>query len=115
MWGLLLGVRLARSLALRRVVFEMDSLAIVQMVKNGFSTIPFLQPLLAEVLHLLRLSDWETSVTHVYREANRCADRFANLGHDIAFSCTVLDSAPLLLHYLLFVDIVGVCTPRSVV
>lgn len=97
MWALLLGTRLARTLSLREVVFEMDSLTIVQTVNKGYSNVPYLQPLLDEVLHLLRLLDWKASVTHSYREANRCADHLAALRHGSDFSWTMLDSAPSML------------------
>lgn len=37
MWALLLGVRLAQSMALPEVIFELDSISIVQAVKSGYS------------------------------------------------------------------------------
>lgn len=94
MWALLLGVCLVQSMALPEVIFELDSLSIVQAIKSGNSAAPALQPILDEVLSLLRLPDWKTFVVHTFREANRCADLLANLGHGTPFSWTLLDSAP---------------------
>lgn len=69
---------LAQNLQLPSVTFEMYSQAIVQM---GFKSNKLLQPLLAEVIRLRHLPGWSTTVIHVYREANRCANLLANLGH----------------------------------
>lgn len=69
LWALRLGINLARELALSRVIFEMDSSVVVHMVHYGETPSCFLQPLLQEILSLLQLPGWETSVTHTYREA----------------------------------------------
>lgn len=115
MWALLLGVRLAQSLALPEVLFELDSLSIVQTVKRGYSTVPALQPILVEILSLLRLPDWKTSVMHTFREANRCADLLANMGHGTPYNWTLPDTAPPSLCYFLFSDNAGFSSARSVV
>lgn len=83
LWGLYLGIRLARELCLSPVIFEMDSQVVVL---KGVSSINSLQPLLSKVIQLLQLLDWSTSVTHAYQEANRCTDLLADMGHGSSFS-----------------------------
>lgn len=66
----------------------------------------FLQPLLREVLSLLRLLDWRTSVVYIYREANQCVDLLANKGHSSSFDDVTLDRSLALLDLYLLNDAV---------
>lgn len=80
LWGLRLGIQMAMELNLSRVIFEMDSAVVVQMVKAGGTAFACYRPLLQEIFSLLNLQDWSVSVVHVFREANCCADLLANMG-----------------------------------
>jgi hypothetical protein len=106
---------MANQLNIRNVIFEMDSLVVVNMVNSGSTPNAFLQPLLQEVISLLHRPGWRTSVSHVYREANRCADLLANLGHSsLDFNCNFLNVSPFALKLLLEDDVRGVSFPRFV-
>lgn len=78
--GSSLGIKLARQLNLCKAVFELDSKVVVDMVNKGCSDNAYLQPLLHDIIGMLRLPSWDTSVMHAYREANRCADFLARKG-----------------------------------
>lgn len=67
LWALRLGIKLARSINCDGVIFEMDSLIVVNMVHSGSCHSQFLRPLLMEVLDELHRNDWVASVSHVFR------------------------------------------------
>lgn len=79
--ALLLGVRLARSLHLPSIIFDMNCQVVVNFVNMGFTPNKYLQSLLDKVLGLVHLPAWTAFVVHVYRKANRCMDLLANMGH----------------------------------
>jgi ribonuclease HI len=115
LWALRIGIEMANQLNIKNVIFEMDSLVVVNMVNLGSSPNAFLQPLLQEVITLLHHPGWSTSVCHVYREANRCADLLANLGHtSLDFNCNFIDVFSPTLKLLLEDDVRGVSFPRLI-
>lgn len=72
----------------------MDYLVVVKMVNFGFSSNAFIQPLLQEVIALLHIPGWRTSVKHVFfYKANRCDDLLANQGHSsLTIDCVLVES-----------------------
>lgn len=114
MWALRLGIKLARSLSIDTVCFELDSKAIVNMVRLRGSHNKFLQPPLHEIPELLDAPDWRVSVAHVFREANRCADHLANEGHAVPFGWKLFDRASPSLALILKEDAIGCSMPRIV-
>lgn len=115
LWGLRRGIRLAQDLALRSVLFEMDSKVVVDMVLCGSTHISFLQPLLQEVVYLLRHPSWEASIVHTYREGNMCADFLASKGHNTDYEGVFFDICIPGLISLISADARGVCYPRAMV
>lgn len=81
LWGLRLGLNLARQLGLSWVIFELDLKVVVDMIHSGGSSLAYLNPLMQEITSLLRDPGWRVSVQHVYHEANRGADFLAKQGH----------------------------------
>lgn len=75
-WGLLLGLRLAKSMSVGSLLVELDSRVVTHMVTLRRSHSHSLQPLIGGVLSLVESSDWVCNLRHVYREANRCACRY---------------------------------------
>jgi ribonuclease HI len=115
LWALRIGIEMANQLNIKNVIFEMDSLVVVNMVNLGSSPNAFLQPLLQEVITLLHHPGWSTSVCHVYREANRYADLLANLGHtSLDFNCNFIDVFSPTLKLLLEDDVRGVSFPQLI-
>lgn len=87
---------------------------VVNMIHLGGCQNKFLQPLLMEVLDLLRMSYWRSSVSHVFRDGNRCADYLANKGHSSSFVWTVFDRAISSLALILQEDALSRSFPRFV-
>ncbi|CAN1198569.1 hypothetical protein LINPERHAP2_LOCUS44525 [Linum perenne] len=54
--------------------------------------------------------EWQTSVHHIYCEANFAADYFANLGHSFDLGIHVFDFPDVTLQYWLRFDLFGACT-----
>lgn len=63
------------------MLVEVDSKVVVNMIKSRSTQQAHLQPLLTEALALLDDAHWTCSVSHIFREANFCADGLAALGH----------------------------------
>ncbi|PNX90804.1 ethylene responsive transcription factor 1b [Trifolium pratense] len=79
LWGVLEGLRLVRRLGFNKVELNIDSQAVVQAIKSNCSNSLVGGSLLKQIWRLLEI-DWEVEVSHVYREANKCADALANIG-----------------------------------
>ena len=52
--------------------------------------------------------DWEVKLSHYYREANRIADHFANLGLGQILPLVIFDYPPRLIRIMLREDAFGV-------
>lgn len=52
--------------------------------------------------------DWEVTFHHIFREANRCVDAFANLGCELHMARIEFDSPPSLVSQLMSGDCRGV-------
>lgn len=98
-------------LAPAAVTVEMDS-------KTAFNLITVRCPRghpcsdLVRDIQFLAALNWNVSFHFVYREANRCADHLASLGHNSIgeeFSCSQI---PRTLFPLLRDDVIGVAFPR---
>lgn len=108
LWGLTLGLRLARILGLKSLLVELDSKVVVTMMKMRRTHCARMQPFLDEALELLYAPDWFCTINHIYREANSCADILAGvLGHTGSFQWTMLDHAPSALNLALEADARG--------
>lgn len=112
LWALRLGIRLAREMWLPRVIFEMDSLVVVNMVREGSTKVAHLRPLLHEIVDVLKQNDWQINMEHVHREANHCADWLASKGHSVLLDWVLVDSPCSMLGLLLADDARGCCLPR---
>lgn len=66
LWGLYLGLKLARILDLHFVIFESDSLFVIHVINMRYTNPLFLKPILDYILRLLDQRDWCTLVVHTY-------------------------------------------------
>ena len=68
----------------------------------------------ALVLEIRRMLtwNWEVTITHSYREGNRCADFLANASFNFPFGFYPFHNPLQGLHDLLMQDIMGVAFPR---
>ncbi|CAL1353889.1 unnamed protein product [Linum trigynum] len=111
--GAVEGLQLAWTLGYRRVRVELDSCcAILLLEKRTGDT--YHHTALVDWFQELQSRGWEVSISHIYREANKCADGLASYGHSLppgvhAVSCSV----PFLYHFLMY-DGQGLSEPRLV-
>lgn len=114
LWGHYLGIKLARQPGLHWVVFELDSMVIVDMVNAEVTANASLRPLLQHISCMLRDPSWRTSVVHTFRETNGCADFLARKGHESSssFEWVVLDRVCPSLGLLIANYVRGTLLPR---
>ena len=78
-WALKDGLLLAWQLDILNVNIELDADVLVHLLNNPSFHNLMLEPLLNDCRTLIKAFPSYT-VTHIIREANRCADKFANMG-----------------------------------
>ena len=72
------GLKLAWDLKVEKLEVESDAFDLILAIK-GLKDIPEVEGLLHNI-HYWMKQDWEITLTHVFREANKCADCLAQLG-----------------------------------
>jgi L1 cell adhesion molecule like protein len=65
------------------------------------------------VINMLQ-EDWEVNISHVFREANRCADKLANMGSAGSTELVLYDYPPSEVALVAFDDFRGVSLPRLI-
>jgi ribonuclease HI len=113
LWGVLEGLTQVYRMGFRKVELEIDSEAVVSVLKNGCSKSSSGCSLLKRIWHLLA-KDWVVEISHIYREANHCADALANLGCSHDSHLRVFDSCPSFMKDLYNLDLLGNSTPRLI-
>jgi hypothetical protein len=71
--------------------------------------------LIKRIKGLLALNNWEVQISHVYREANRCADALANIGCSLDHNIIFYDTYPDIISDIMLADLMGITTPRMIV
>ena len=79
LWALKEGLSLARQLNLTNLNIEVDTIVLVHLLTNPGTINLMLELLLNDCRNLIKLFP-NCSVTHIYREANRCTDKLAKMG-----------------------------------
>jgi hypothetical protein len=59
--------------------------------------------------------DWEVEVTHTYREANKCADKMANVGCSLEYETTLFEDCPDFLEELVLTDRMRITTSKVII
>ena len=100
-WALRDGLILCKQLKLNAVMVELDAKALIDALKNPSYANTIVSPLFDDCKQLASQIP-HLSFKHIYREANRCADRLAYLGScqglDFnSFFCPLVDLVPLVL------------------
>jgi ribonuclease HI len=72
------GLEYAWRLEFCKVELNVDSLRVVEVIKYGGISSAMGYSLTKEIHRLVSL-EWDVKILHSYREANQCADRFANM------------------------------------
>ncbi|XP_074266442.1 uncharacterized protein LOC141589715 [Silene latifolia] len=114
MKALVIGLELARSLRVRKLLVHMDNSQCVSFVQEEQLLSNSLRPLVQRCIELTKLEGWTVKIDHVFREANRAADCLANAGVNSSISVTYFDAPPDGLRNIIREDVLGVVIPRIV-
>jgi ribonuclease HI len=113
LWGVFEGLSLAYRLGFRNVELEVDSETVVCVIKTGCLKSNGGYSLLKRIKQLMA-KDWRVEVSHIYREANKCADAMANIGCLQDFHFEFYDCCPVPVRDVYNLDMMGNTTPRLV-
>lgn len=113
LWGVLEGLLLARRLGFQMVDLRIDSTCVVNGIQGKATGCVRGVVLVTHIRKLLDVN-WAVRISHVYREANKCADCLANIGCDQQQALEFYVQPPLVLEVLLDNDVRRVFTPRLV-
>ena len=81
LWALKDGLLLAKQLNFRNINVELDAKFIVHLLSDPNTVNLMLEPLLNDCRTLINLMP-NCTMTHIFREANRCVDIMAKMGAD---------------------------------
>jgi hypothetical protein len=68
---------------------------------------------LAKLIWKLIDIDWTIEISHIYREANKCADAMANLKCSLDYDLVFYDMRPHSISKVFSNDNMGISTPRQ--
>ncbi|GAU44764.1 hypothetical protein TSUD_246570 [Trifolium subterraneum] len=114
MWGMYIGMNLARRQGITHLQVESDSKMLVDMV-TGNCNVNENIPTLIKCIRSLKNMNWHVQFNHKWREGNRSVDWLANFDLTLSsFDLQVLGSLPRELQSLIFYDVFGACMFWSV-
>jgi ribonuclease HI len=115
LWGVLEGLKFARSKGFNKVEVSVDSMAVINSVKKGNGGSATGCRLVQRIRQLMEL-DWEVNLSHGYREANRCANGLAKMSLNMHDQLVFFDSCPEQIKEQFDDDVIGVevSTPRVI-
>jgi ribonuclease HI len=113
--GVVEGLCLAQRLALTKIELCIDSQAVIQVISTGKIKGTVGNALIKRIKGLLALNNWEVQISHVYREANRCADALTNIGCSLDHNVIFYDTCPDIISDIMLADLMGITTPRMIV
>ncbi|KAH9666802.1 putative ribonuclease H protein [Citrus sinensis] len=94
LWGLYQGLILAWDVGIKRLLVEVDSLCITQIISKQV-VVPNVFHALIVAVHELLSRNWQIAITHIYREANSAADFMANMAHSAPLGLQVFSDPPM--------------------
>ncbi|WCJ23870.1 Polynucleotidyl transferase ribonuclease H-like superfamily protein [Euphorbia peplus] len=112
-WGLYLGLEIARKKGFDKVIIAMDSQIVVRMINDDTFSQHCFAWLLRKCQELIR-GVWEVRIVHVYREGNRAADWLANFAGLLSLGHHEFDVPPAGIQDILVADCSGVSFTRNI-
>jgi ribonuclease HI len=114
MWGMYIGMDLARRQGITHLQVESDSKVLVDMVTGNCNTNGNISTLIRRIRDLKNMN-WQVQINHTWREGNKSADWLANFSFNFnSFDLHVMETLARELQSLLFYDISGACMPRNI-
>lgn len=111
LWALKDGLMLCRQMNLTTIIIELDVKAIVDALTNPTYSNSIVSALFDDYMQLVT-SFSQHRIRHVYREANSCADRLANLGCSQVSNFILFSSSPMDLLNVFDADSQGLYSKR---
>ena len=111
LWALRDGLMLCNHLNVQAVNIELDAKSIVDAINVQGKSDSVVSSILEDCRHLIAMTP-QTTVTHVFREANRSADCLANLGLNLDVDFILYSSPPVDLIPCLEADCRGLYSSR---
>lgn len=112
LWALWDGLTLTWSLGYRDVVVQNDCLLALNLVRNLDNISHASMSLVRRIKQLLLAKDQRISISHVFRDGNRCADYLASYALNLDIGNHLLQEAPNGLREVLQEDADGVGRTR---
>uniref|UniRef100_A0A1J3JIW1 Putative ribonuclease H protein n=1 Tax=Noccaea caerulescens TaxID=107243 RepID=A0A1J3JIW1_NOCCA len=113
LWGVYYGLYIAWDKKIPRLEVEVDSELVVGFLTTGIGDAHPLS-FLVRLCHGLLAKDWSVRISHVYREANRLANRLANYAFTLPLGFHGFSLVPHSVDSLLQDDVIGSSRPRNV-
>jgi len=110
--AVLQGLQLAKRMEIRKLWVQLDSIVVVGTLTKKVSWCLEHTGLLHQCKALIEGNDWEVRVSHCYREANRVADRLANMGIRFDSGTVFYSSPPMKIKDILLADGGGTYWPQ---
>ena len=111
LWALRYGLQLCCQLNACAILIELDAKSLVDALNNSSYCNPVISPPLDDCMLLIDQTP-QVRIKHTYREANKCADRLANLGLFQSVNFLFHSDPPIELIPLIEADSQGACYNR---
>ncbi|CAI0382345.1 unnamed protein product [Linum tenue] len=111
--GAVEGLQLAWELGYRRVNVQLDSRCAVEILQRQQDH-DHRDSAVSHHFQELMQRDWEVSLTHIYREGNKCADYIASQGHQLPLGYSMFPITDTTLVSWILYDTLGLSEPRLV-
>ncbi|PNY12420.1 ribonuclease H [Trifolium pratense] len=113
LWGVLEGLRYVHHIGFTMVELNIDSEAVVKVVKARQLGSSSGAALVKQIWRMLDMN-WKVEISHTYREANKCADALANLGSTLDKELIFFDDCPSHIREICTADRLGITNPRLI-
>ncbi|XVF12875.1 hypothetical protein REPUB_Repub08aG0157600 [Reevesia pubescens] len=108
LWGVREGLKLAKEMGLRNLTLQTDAAMAVTLLKTEVHLGGHPLGTLLDDCKRLIDSFTDLQIKHVFREANKCADKLANIAQGATLGVTVLDVPPVDISQLLNANALGI-------
>lgn len=109
------GLQLAKGMDIPKLWVQLlDSRLVVDMLSGKVAWSMEHVPLLRRCMKLIQAYEWETKITHCYREANQVADKLANMGVELHIGCNIYQDPPCEVREVMHADNVRAAWPRMI-
>ncbi|KAL9419174.1 hypothetical protein AB3S75_037017 [Citrus x aurantiifolia] len=113
LWGLYQGLLLAWEAGIKRLLAEVDSLCVTQLISKQVVVPNEFYALVGAIREIIS-RNWQVVITHIYREANSAADFMANTAHSYPQGLHLFSSPPVGIFSIIVQDLLGVTKPRLI-